>query len=223
MEVHVVFVPSLVRHLAAGWSEDQLITGRVATLGRESLTLSLPVEGATLLNLAHGVEDAWGVAVEDQAFRWRGATLVPGAGDSGKRALTELGFPSPPARPARVLLSAGAPAPAGGGPAAPTGGLATAVRALTQVEVLTEEAPPPAPPPLVLRPPPGAPAAAAPPPPPDGAADGATAAPPPQPFAGQSRRLCDAAPHAADELSPAQRRERAAAAAAARAAASRGS
>jgi hypothetical protein len=186
----------------------------VATLGRETLAVSLPAD-ATLLALAHAVEDAWGVAVADQAFRWRGSSLAPGDKEAAKRRLADdHGFSLPPARPSRVLLSAGAPAGAAG-PAAPTGGLATAVRAPTQVQTVTEEAPPP----LLLRPPPpgeqsddaAAPAQQQPAPP-------AAPAPAAAPFSGQGRRLTDTAEGAA-ELTPAQRRERAASAAAARAAA----
>ena len=33
MDVTVVYIPNLLRHLGTGWSEDQLISGRVAPLG----------------------------------------------------------------------------------------------------------------------------------------------------------------------------------------------
>lgn len=198
MNVEVVFIPDLLRHIARGWSEDQLVSGRVATLGRTSLSLQLAAD-ATLLTLARAVEDAWGVAVADQAFRWRGNSLAPRDAETAARRLVDLGMPLPPARAARVLMSAGAPAGSARAAGA-QGGTATALRSPTTVEVITQEeadaesAPEgPAPPPAVT------------------------------PFSGASNTLgaaaASASATAADELTPAQRRERAAAAAAARAAA----
>ena len=66
IKVIIVHIPALARHLAAGWSEDQLLSGRVHTVGRTELDVRL-ARGATLLQLAQAVEDAWGVDVRDQA------------------------------------------------------------------------------------------------------------------------------------------------------------
>jgi hypothetical protein len=201
MNVEVVFIPDLLRHLARGWSEDQLISGRVATLGRTSLSLQLATD-ATLLMLARAVEDAWGVAVADQAYRWRANSLAPRDAETAARRLVDLGMPLPPARAARVLMSAGAPAGTARAAGA-QGGTATALRSPTTVEVITQEE------------------ADA-----ESAAEGPAQAAPPAvtPFSGASNTLAGAhaastSASAAEELTPAQRRERAAAAAAARAAA----
>jgi hypothetical protein len=199
MNLEVVFIPDLLRHIARGWSEDQLVSGRVATLGRTSLSLQLAAD-ATLRTLALAVEDAWGVAVADQAFRWRANSLAPRDAETAARRLVDLGMPLPPARAARVLMSAGAPA----GVTRTTGAqgdTATALRSPTTVEVITQEE------------------ANA-----ESAAEGPAQAAPPAvtPFSGASNTLAGAVSHAAsaaEELTPAQRRERAAAAAAARAAA----
>ena len=197
MNVEVVFIPDLMRHIAKGWSEDQLASGRVATLGRATLTVPLAAD-ATLLSLALAVEDAWGTAVAEQAFRWRGSSLAPRDPEAAARRLVDLGMPLPPARAPRVLMSAGAPADhahAGGA----QGGTATALRSPTVVEVITQEEADT----------------------PEATADSAAAAPAPAavtPFSGVLHTLGSGA-HAAEQLTPAQLRERAAAAAAARAAA----
>jgi len=198
MNVEVVFIPDLLRHIAKGWSEDQLISGRVATLGRATLSVALP-EDATLLALARAVEDAWGTALADQAFRYRGNSIAPRDTETAARTLVELGMPLPPARAPRVLMSAGAPANAhtAGGAQART---ATTLRSPTQVEVITQEA-------LTA-----------------GVAE-ETAHPAPAavtPFTGASHSLNSSANTSAGaELTPAERRERAAAAAVLRAAAAR--
>ena len=51
LRLRVVFVPNLLRHTACGWTEYQLVTGRVHVLGRETLDLSL----AAASTLAGGV------------------------------------------------------------------------------------------------------------------------------------------------------------------------
>ena len=105
--VHIVHIPALQRHLAGGWSEDQLLSGRVYTVGRRELDVNVKAvrrrrrrrrtgggddedekEEATLMDVAEAVEDAWGCDVEDQAYRTAGGvlTLVPGParrGDEG--------------------------------------------------------------------------------------------------------------------------------------------
>ena len=196
MNVEVVFIPELLRHLAKGWSEDQLLSGRVAVLGRATVSVAL-AEDATLLTLARAVEDAWGTAVADQAFRWRGSSLAPRDTDTAARTLVDLGMPLPPARAPRVLMSAGAPTKtaAAGGAQART---ATTLRSPTQVEVITQEE-----------------ADAA------GAAEETVQPAAVQPFTGTSHFLTSSATSAGAELTPAERRERAAAAAALRAAAAR--
>ena len=199
MNVEVVFIPDLLRHIAKGWSEDQLLTGRVATLGRATLSVAL-AEDATLLALARAVEDAWGTAVADQAFRWRGNSLALRDTEVAARRLVDLGMPLPPARAPRVLMSAGAPASvqAAGGAEART---ATTLRSPTQVEVITQEE-----------------AEAA------GVAEETAQSAPAAvtPFTGASHTLAaSATSSAANELTSAERRERAAAAAALRAAAVR--
>ena len=197
MNVEVVFIPELLRHLAKGWSEDQLLSGRVAVLGRATVSVAL-AEDATLLTLARAVEDAWGTAVADQAFRWRGSSLAPRDTDTAARTLVDLGMPLPPARAPRVLMSAGAPAKAAaaGGAQART---ATTLRSPTQVEVITQEK---------------ADAAGA-------AEETVQPALAVQPFTGTSHFLNSSATSTGAELTPAERRERAAAAAALRAAAAR--
>ena len=206
MNVEVVFIPDLLRHTAKGWSEDQLLTGRVATLGRATLSVRLP-EDATLLALARAVEDAWGTAVDDQAFRWRGNSLAPRDTETAARRLVDLGLPLPPARTPRLLMSAGAPAShaQAGGAQART---ATTLRSPTTVEVITQEEADAAA---------GAEEAA-------GAGDATQPAPAAvTPFTGASHTLAAASAtvSSAEELTPAERRERAAAAAAHRAAAAR--
>jgi hypothetical protein len=76
--LHIVHIPALQRHLSSGWSEDQLLSGRVYTVGRMELDVRVPVrsvrhggkeEEATLMDLAELVEDAWGCDVEEQAYR----------------------------------------------------------------------------------------------------------------------------------------------------------
>ena len=39
--VHIVHIPALQRHLAGGWSEDQLLSGRVYTVGRRELEVNV--------------------------------------------------------------------------------------------------------------------------------------------------------------------------------------
>ena len=202
MNVEVVFIPDLLRHIAKGWSEDQLLTGRVATLGRATLSVAV-AEDATLLALARAVEDLWGTAVADQAYRWRGNSLALRDTEVAARRLVDLGMPLPPARAPRVLMSAGAPANVhtAGGTQART---ATTLRSPTQVEVITQEEA-------------DAEGAA------EETAQSAPAAPAAvTPFTGASHTLAaSASTSAAAELTPAERRERAAAAAAIRAAAAR--
>lgn len=136
LDILVVRIPALVRHLAAGWSEDALLSGRVATLGRESLSLPLP-DTATLLDLGLALEDSsWGVALADQALRRHGRLLLPSDKASKHLLLSDVGLR--PGRTERLLLSAGMPE-AAAGPATPTGGLATAVRSPTQVVLESPE------------------------------------------------------------------------------------
>ena len=200
MNVEVVFIPDLLRHIAKGWSEDQLLTGRVATLGRATLSVAV-AEDATLLALARAVEDLWGTAVADQAYRWRGNSLALRDTEVAARRLVDLGMPLPPARAPRVLMSAGAPANVHAAAGAAQARTATTLRSPTQVEVITQEE-----------------------------ADAAcaaeeTAQPAPAavtPFTGASHTLAaSTTTSAAAELTPAERRERAAAAAAHRAAVAR--
>mmetsp|Transcript_47728 Transcript_47728/g.91223 ORF Transcript_47728/g.91223 Transcript_47728/m.91223 type:complete len:232 (-) Transcript_47728:170-865(-) len=100
--VKVIFIPGLMRHLAKGWTEDQLLTGRVHTLGKEEMELQMPI-AANLGHLASEVELTWGVPVSDQAFRYHGTTLIPSK-DSAKK-LDHLGAGGK----CSLLMSAGQP------------------------------------------------------------------------------------------------------------------
>ena len=65
LTVRVVVIQALHRHLSAGWTEGQLLSGRIATLNRREFVVALP-RSATLLDLARIVEDDNGIAVEEQ-------------------------------------------------------------------------------------------------------------------------------------------------------------
>mmetsp|Transcript_20161 Transcript_20161/g.44155 ORF Transcript_20161/g.44155 Transcript_20161/m.44155 type:complete len:221 (+) Transcript_20161:153-815(+) len=104
MKLTLVFIPGLMRHLATGWTEDQLISGRIHTIGKEVITIELQ-EASTLLQVAQAVEDRWGVPIEDMAFRFKGQTLT--ASKHGKKKLKAVGVTQEPL--CTFLLSAGEP------------------------------------------------------------------------------------------------------------------
>ena len=147
LQISIVYVPNLQQTLVRspllcpqrgsvllqgkGWSEHQLLTGVVQTLGRLQLDLRLPLL-ATDLELAQAVEDAWGVSVAEQAYRWRCTTLTVDL--QAPRPLAELAFGASQ----RLLLSSGSPASAGVA-LAPGSGTATALRSPTQVVTVEAE------------------------------------------------------------------------------------
>jgi hypothetical protein len=76
--VRVVHIKDLLSHLGRGWTESQLLSGKVAVLGKSELTLVFTEDqDATVLKLAERVCDEWGPAVEDQSYRIKGRALVP--------------------------------------------------------------------------------------------------------------------------------------------------
>ena len=56
-----MYIAGLVRHLSKGWSEEQLVSGRVAVLGREEADFALAGAMPTLWDLALAVQDRQGV------------------------------------------------------------------------------------------------------------------------------------------------------------------
>ena len=107
LRVRVVYIAGLARHLSKGWSEDQLVSGRVAVLGREEADFTLAEESPTLGDLALAVQDRWGAAIKDQAYRGSGRTLVPSRPEDA--ALNLRGFiPRVAGTPGATALKAGA-------------------------------------------------------------------------------------------------------------------
>lgn len=102
----MVYVPQLWRHLAKGWSEAHVASGKVAVLGVRRLDVRLPRgEGATVAALARAVEDAWGVDAGETAFRAPGGQRTATSAERPPVALAELGVRSGGV----VLLVAGGP------------------------------------------------------------------------------------------------------------------
>eukprot|EP00242_Pyramimonas_sp_CCMP2087_P000424 CAMPEP_0198227182 /NCGR_PEP_ID=MMETSP1445-20131203/108236_1 /TAXON_ID=36898 /ORGANISM="Pyramimonas sp., Strain CCMP2087" /LENGTH=215 /DNA_ID=CAMNT_0043907171 /DNA_START=195 /DNA_END=845 /DNA_ORIENTATION=+ len=102
VKVKVIFIPGLIRHFAKGWTEEQLISGRVQTIGREVLDVEMQ-DASTLLQLAQAVQDKWGTPIDKMAFRYKGQTLT--SAKHAKKMLTSFGIVDP----STVLLSAGEP------------------------------------------------------------------------------------------------------------------
>mmetsp|Transcript_561 Transcript_561/g.1043 ORF Transcript_561/g.1043 Transcript_561/m.1043 type:complete len:198 (-) Transcript_561:109-702(-) len=102
MQLQVVFVPNLFRHIGKGWREEDIVTGRVATLGRETVSLSVR-EQATLMETAIALEKEWGIGVEEQTFKFGAKTLS--VLEDGPKALSDLGISAG----AFLLLTRGTP------------------------------------------------------------------------------------------------------------------
>ena len=91
LTVKIVYIENLMNHLGKGWTEEQLVSGKVNVLGREELTFLFPPdESATVTTLALKVLDEWGSPLADQTYKFNGRALQPSTRADGETNLRTL-------------------------------------------------------------------------------------------------------------------------------------